>query len=101
MYGWWPPRTRSWRGGNPGGALPEPLLHRLAGYDIRVPPLRERRREDIGLLFHHFAREELAALGEEHPRPEAEAVASPGSLSPWPRGWCSTGGRATSGSCAT
>lgn len=50
------------------GRFREPLLHRLAGYDLRVPPLRERR-EDIGLLFHHFAREELAALGEEYPRP--------------------------------
>ncbi len=40
-----------------------PLLHRLAGYDLRVPPLRERR-EDIGMLFVHFARQELEALGE-------------------------------------
>jgi two-component system, NtrC family, nitrogen regulation response regulator GlnG len=47
------------------GRFKAPLLHRLAGYDIRVPPLRERR-EDIGLLFHHFARQELEALGEAH-----------------------------------
>lgn len=59
------------------GRFREPLLHRLAGYDLRVPPLRERR-EDIGLLFHHFAREELAALGEEYPRLEEE-----GSGEPW------------------
>jgi two-component system, NtrC family, nitrogen regulation response regulator GlnG len=45
------------------GRFKEPLLHRLAGYQLRVPPLRERR-EDIGLLFHHFAREELESLGE-------------------------------------
>ncbi|MDY7231295.1 sigma-54 dependent transcriptional regulator [Hyalangium rubrum] len=45
------------------GRFKAPLLHRLAGYEISVPPLRERR-EDIGLLFHHFAREELASLGE-------------------------------------
>ncbi|MFY0570194.1 sigma 54-interacting transcriptional regulator [Archangium lansingense] len=45
------------------GRFKAPLLHRLAGYTIRVPPLRERR-EDIGLLFHHFARGELEALGE-------------------------------------
>jgi two-component system nitrogen regulation response regulator GlnG len=45
------------------GRFKAPLLHRLAGYEIRVPPLHERR-EDIGLLFHHFAREELEAIGE-------------------------------------
>jgi two-component system nitrogen regulation response regulator GlnG len=45
------------------GHFKAPLLHRLASYDIRLPPLRERR-EDIGLLFFHFAREELEALGE-------------------------------------
>jgi len=45
------------------GLFKEPLLHRLAEYVIRVPPLRERR-EDIGLLFHHFAREELESIGE-------------------------------------
>ncbi|HEX8111637.1 MAG TPA: sigma 54-interacting transcriptional regulator [Kofleriaceae bacterium] len=47
------------------GRFKAPLLHRLAGYEILLPPLRERR-EDIGLLFHHFAREELAAMGEAH-----------------------------------
>jgi two-component system nitrogen regulation response regulator GlnG len=45
------------------GRFKAPLLHRLAGYDIRLPPLRARR-EDIGLLFFHFAREELELLGE-------------------------------------
>jgi two-component system nitrogen regulation response regulator GlnG len=45
------------------GRFKAPLLHRLAGYEIVLPPLRERR-EDIGLIFHHFAREELAAMGE-------------------------------------
>ncbi len=45
------------------GRFRAPLLHRLSGYEIRVPPLRERR-EDIGLLFHHFAREELESVGE-------------------------------------
>ena len=47
------------------GQFKAPLLHRLAGYTIRVPPLRERR-EDIGPLFHRFAREELARIGEGH-----------------------------------
>lgn len=47
------------------GRFRAPLLHRLSGYEIRVPPLRERR-EDLGLLFLHFAREELTAIGETH-----------------------------------
>ncbi|HWU89890.1 MAG TPA: sigma-54 dependent transcriptional regulator, partial [Kofleriaceae bacterium] len=47
------------------GRFRGPLLHRLAGYEVRIPPLRERR-EDIGVLFYHFAREELAAIGEAH-----------------------------------
>lgn len=42
----------------------EPLLHRLSGYEIAVPPLR-RRREDFGRLFFHFLREELRAFGQE------------------------------------
>jgi len=46
-----------------GGGFKAPLLHRLSGYEIRLPPLRARR-EDIGLLFHHFARQELLAIGE-------------------------------------
>jgi len=45
------------------GTFREPLLHRLAGYSIRLPPLRERR-DDIGRLLVHFLREELAATGE-------------------------------------
>ncbi len=47
------------------GKFKTPLLHRLQEYEIRVPPLRERR-EDIGLLIRHFATEELAAVGESH-----------------------------------
>jgi two-component system, NtrC family, nitrogen regulation response regulator GlnG len=47
------------------GRFKAPLLHRLAGYEVRLPPLRERR-EDIGPLFYHFAREELDAIGEGH-----------------------------------
>jgi two-component system nitrogen regulation response regulator GlnG len=47
------------------GQFKAPLLHRLSGFEVRLPPLRERR-EDIGLLFHHFAREELEAVGEAH-----------------------------------
>jgi two-component system nitrogen regulation response regulator GlnG len=45
------------------GTFREPLLHRLAGYTIKLPPLRERR-DDVGRLLIHFLREELAATGE-------------------------------------
>ncbi|HVR95621.1 MAG TPA: sigma-54 dependent transcriptional regulator [Thermoanaerobaculia bacterium] len=45
------------------GTFREPLLHRLAGYSIQLPPLRERR-DDIGRLLVHFLRQELAATGE-------------------------------------
>jgi two-component system, NtrC family, nitrogen regulation response regulator GlnG len=46
------------------GAFRAPLLHRLAGLSIRLPPLR-RRREDLGRLLIHFLAIELAALGAE------------------------------------
>ena len=39
-----------------------PLLHRLSGYVIHLPPLR-RRREDFGRLFVHFLRRELETIG--------------------------------------
>jgi len=42
-----------------------PLFHRLSGYQIHLPPLRERR-DDIGRLLNHFLRQELAATGDEH-----------------------------------
>ncbi len=44
------------------GRFRAPLLHRLAGYEVRLPTLRERR-DDFGRLFFHFLREELASLG--------------------------------------
>ena len=45
------------------GRFRAPLLHRLSGYEIRLPPLRERR-DDLGRLLLHFLQEELIALGE-------------------------------------
>ncbi len=45
------------------GRFRMPLLHRIAGYQINVPPLRERR-EDIGRLLMHFLVQELDTVGE-------------------------------------
>ena len=47
------------------GSFRAPLLHRLTGYEILLPPLRERR-DDFGRLFIHFLVEELRSIGEEH-----------------------------------
>ncbi|MFL6203456.1 MAG: sigma 54-interacting transcriptional regulator [Thermoanaerobaculia bacterium] len=46
------------------GRFRAPLLHRLSGYEIFLPPLRERR-DDFGRLLFHFLRAELRALHEE------------------------------------
>ncbi|MDJ0836824.1 MAG: sigma-54 dependent transcriptional regulator [Acidobacteriota bacterium] len=47
------------------GSFRAPLLHRLGGYRIQLPPLRERR-EDLGRLLGSFLRTEAHALGEAH-----------------------------------
>jgi two-component system, NtrC family, nitrogen regulation response regulator GlnG len=47
------------------GRFRAPLLHRLTGYEMWLPPLRERR-DDFGRLLLHFLRQELSAVGEEH-----------------------------------
>ena len=57
------------------GTFRAPLLYRLAGCEIFLPPLRQRR-DDIARLFFHFLREELAAV----PAPETLEAAE----SPWP-----------------
>lgn len=44
------------------GRFRAPLLHRLRGWTIRVPPLRDRLA-DIAVLALHFLRQELSALG--------------------------------------
>jgi two-component system nitrogen regulation response regulator GlnG len=45
-----------------GGAFRLPLLHRLSGWGIRLPALRDRR-DDVARLLVHFLREELTVLG--------------------------------------
>jgi DNA-binding NtrC family response regulator len=45
------------------GSFRAPLLHRLAGYEIHLPPLRARR-DDIGRLLIHFLGLDLAEIGE-------------------------------------
>jgi two-component system nitrogen regulation response regulator GlnG len=47
------------------GRFRAPLLHRLAGYELVIPPLRERR-DDFGRLFCHYLAEELRGTGEEY-----------------------------------
>jgi two-component system nitrogen regulation response regulator GlnG len=59
------------------GRFRAPLLHRLAGFEIRLPALRERR-DDIARLFFHFLREESKGLDlepSEQPWPPAELIA--------------------------
>jgi two-component system nitrogen regulation response regulator GlnG len=45
------------------GRFSEPLLYRLSKFQIRLPPLRQRR-EDIGVLLLHFLRHSLREIGE-------------------------------------
>ncbi len=54
------------------GRFRAPLFHRLASYELQVPPLRARR-EDIGRLLVHFLRQELVVLGH----PERLTLARP------------------------
>jgi two-component system, NtrC family, nitrogen regulation response regulator GlnG len=59
------------------GRFRAPLLHRLAGFEIRLPALRERR-DDIARLFFHFLDQESETwmdLGSaERPWPPAELM---------------------------
>lgn len=62
------------------GRFRVPLYHRLAGYALQLPPLRQRR-DDIGRLLRFFLDQELQSLGVEAPdsgappMPSAEVVA--------------------------
>jgi len=59
------------------GRFRAPLLHRLAGFEIRLPALRERR-DDIARLFFHFLDQECETWGSlgtaERPWPPAELM---------------------------
>jgi DNA-binding NtrC family response regulator len=59
------------------GRFRAPLLHRLSGYEMLLPPLRDRR-DDFGRLLAHFLRLEMQAVGEE------QRLATPlGTAAPW------------------
>jgi transcriptional regulator with GAF, ATPase, and Fis domain len=64
-----------------GSAFNQPLLRRLEGFVIELPPLR-RRREDIGLLIAHVVADWNAASGTALtlPVPLVEAMC----CQPWP-----------------
>ena len=47
------------------GTFSAPLLHRLTGYEIYLPSLRERR-DDIARLLLHFLGLQLAETGDTH-----------------------------------
>ncbi|MCC7538346.1 MAG: sigma-54-dependent Fis family transcriptional regulator, partial [Deltaproteobacteria bacterium] len=60
------------------GAFRAALLHRLSGFVIHVPPLRQRR-EDIALLTVAFLANELRAIGEPE---RLRAPVEPGRTTP-------------------
>ena len=61
------------------GRFRAPLLHRLSGFGIFLPPLRARL-DDLGLLLFHFIRQGLRDMGE--PVPDDEPISS---VRPWLR----------------
>ncbi|MEM8961721.1 MAG: sigma-54 dependent transcriptional regulator [Acidobacteriota bacterium] len=74
------------------GSFRQPLIHRLAGFVLDIPPLRERR-DDLGRLIVHFLRHELEAIGESDrldPTPQGRSPWMPApliarlALHPWP-----------------
>ncbi|HET8775334.1 MAG TPA: sigma-54 dependent transcriptional regulator [Thermoanaerobaculia bacterium] len=64
------------------GEFREDLYYRLAGYEIAVPPLRERR-SDIPMLVEHFRRRIAEELKRDVPGP-AQAVLDVFAAYTWP-----------------
>ncbi|MEM8997850.1 MAG: sigma 54-interacting transcriptional regulator [Acidobacteriota bacterium] len=58
-----------------GGHFRAPLLHRLAGFDVRLPPLTERR-DDVGRLVRFFISED-GARGPSDGRPTTTEPPNP------------------------
>lgn len=54
------------------GKFRRDLYHRLCGYHIRIPPLRERR-DDISLLIDHFLQKAAQEFGRQVPLIDKQA----------------------------
>src|SRR4051812_1081450 len=56
------------------GKFRAPLFHRIAGYQLAVPPLR-RRRDDIGRLVRHFLEKDVRMDARAIPAPALARIA--------------------------
>jgi len=65
------------------GVFREDLLFRLAGYEIRLPPLRDRRA-DLPALVEYFRRRAVRELGFGDAAPASQEVLAALAAHPWP-----------------